>query len=175
VLGERSVLCAATGHQTNGEVGVSPKTGIIGDGALTIFGQGRGTRLDHRDRRRGMDRGRGQRDGYVKGTIRANRVELNSAAVVKGDIFHRTLVIEGSDASMKSARAIVCWNVQVAANVAKLAELVRSIRPVAPEFEGLFCRRREWRIKVLNEKDAFLFVISVCGKCNDARRFPLKR
>ena len=25
-------------------------------------------------------------DGYVKGTIHANRVELNSTAVVKGDI-----------------------------------------------------------------------------------------
>jgi len=46
--------------------------------------------------------------GYVKG---ANRVKLNSTAVVKGDIIHRTLVIEGSDASMKSARAIVRWNV----------------------------------------------------------------
>ena len=49
--------------------------------------------------------------GYVKGTIHANRVKLNSTAVVKGDIIHRTLVIEGSDASMKSARAIVRWNV----------------------------------------------------------------
>jgi len=49
--------------------------------------------------------------GYVKGTVHANRVNLNSTAVVKGDIFHRTLVIEGSDASMKSVRAIVRWNV----------------------------------------------------------------
>jgi cytoskeletal protein CcmA (bactofilin family) len=48
--------------------------------------------------------------GHVKGTIHANRVKLNSTAVVEGDIFHRTLVIEGSDASMKSARAIVRWN-----------------------------------------------------------------
>ena len=48
--------------------------------------------------------------GYVKGTVHANRVTLNSTAVVKGDIFHRTLAIEGSDASMKSARAIVLWN-----------------------------------------------------------------
>ena len=52
---------------------------------------------------------------------------------------------------------------RIAANVAKLAELVRSIRPVAPELEGLFCRRRKWRIKALNEEDAFLFVISICG------------
>ena len=49
--------------------------------------------------------------GYIKGAIYANRVKLNSTAVVKGDIFHRTLVIEGSDASMKSARAIVRWKV----------------------------------------------------------------
>ena len=32
--------------------------------------------------------------GYVKGTIHANRVKLNSTAVVEGDIFHRTLAIE---------------------------------------------------------------------------------
>jgi CRISPR/Cas system CSM-associated protein Csm4 (group 5 of RAMP superfamily) len=38
--------------------------------------------------------------GYVKDTVHADRVELNSAAVVNGDIFHRTLVIEGSDASL---------------------------------------------------------------------------
>ena len=32
--------------------------------------------------------------GYVKGTIHANRVKLNSTAVVEGDICHRTLAIE---------------------------------------------------------------------------------
>jgi len=32
--------------------------------------------------------------GHVKGTIHANRVKLNSTAVVEGDIFHRTLAIE---------------------------------------------------------------------------------
>ena len=32
--------------------------------------------------------------GYVKGTIHANRVKLNSTAIVEGDIFHRTLAIE---------------------------------------------------------------------------------
>ena len=32
--------------------------------------------------------------GHVKGTIRANRVKLDSTAVVEGDIFHRTLAIE---------------------------------------------------------------------------------
>ena len=34
--------------------------------------------------------------GHVKGTIHANRVKLNNAAVVEGDIFHRTLAIEES-------------------------------------------------------------------------------
>src|SRR5262249_59970250 len=32
--------------------------------------------------------------GRVKGTIRANRVRLNSTAIVEGDIFHRSLAIE---------------------------------------------------------------------------------
>jgi cytoskeletal protein CcmA (bactofilin family) len=32
--------------------------------------------------------------GAVKGTIHANRVKLNSTAVVEGDIFHRSLSIE---------------------------------------------------------------------------------
>jgi Polymer-forming cytoskeletal len=32
--------------------------------------------------------------GHVKGTIHANRVNLNSTAVVEGDFFHRTLAIE---------------------------------------------------------------------------------
>jgi len=32
--------------------------------------------------------------GRVKGTIHANRVKLNSTAVVEGDIFHGSLAIE---------------------------------------------------------------------------------
>ena len=32
--------------------------------------------------------------GQVKGTIHANRVRLNSTAVVEGNIFHRSLSIE---------------------------------------------------------------------------------
>ena len=32
--------------------------------------------------------------GLVRGTIHANRVKLNSTAVVEGDIFHRSLSIE---------------------------------------------------------------------------------
>jgi cytoskeletal protein CcmA (bactofilin family) len=33
-------------------------------------------------------------NGYVKGTVHANRVRLGGAGVVEGDIFHRTLAIE---------------------------------------------------------------------------------
>jgi cytoskeletal protein CcmA (bactofilin family) len=32
--------------------------------------------------------------GHVKGTVHANRVKLNSTAVVEEDIFYRTLAIE---------------------------------------------------------------------------------
>jgi cytoskeletal protein CcmA (bactofilin family) len=32
--------------------------------------------------------------GHLKGTVRANRVKVNSTGVVEGDIFHRTLAIE---------------------------------------------------------------------------------
>jgi cytoskeletal protein CcmA (bactofilin family) len=34
--------------------------------------------------------------GRVQGMIRANRVKLNSTAVVKGDVYHRSLAIEES-------------------------------------------------------------------------------
>jgi cytoskeletal protein CcmA (bactofilin family) len=33
-------------------------------------------------------------NGYVKGTVNANRVRLGGAGVVEGDIFHRTLAVE---------------------------------------------------------------------------------
>jgi len=91
---------------------------IIGHGALTIFGHvegevrastiviAQGAHIEGKVSAEELTIG-----GCVTGTIHANRVQLNSTAVVAGDIFHRTLVIEGSDASMKSARAIVRWNV----------------------------------------------------------------
>ena len=91
---------------------------IIGHGALTIFGHvegevrastiviAEGAHIEGKVSAEELTIG-----GYVKGTIHANRVKLNSTAVIEGDIVHRTLVIEGSDASMKSARAIVRWNV----------------------------------------------------------------
>jgi cytoskeletal protein CcmA (bactofilin family) len=98
--------------------GLSVVGKIIGDGALTIFGHvegevraptiviAEGAEIEGKVNAEELTVG-----GYVKGTIHANRVELNSTAVVKGDIFHRTLVIGGSDASLKSARTIVRWNV----------------------------------------------------------------
>ena len=90
---------------------------IIGNGALTIFGHlkgevrastiviAEGAQIEGKVSAEELTIG-----GYVKGIVHANRVNLNSTAVVKGDIVHRTLVIEGSDASMKSARAIVRWD-----------------------------------------------------------------
>src|SRR6516225_6017045 len=98
--------------------GLSVVGKITGDGALTIFGHvegevrastvviAEGAQIEGEVRAEELTIG-----GYVKGAVHANRVNLNSTAVVKGDIFHRTLVIEGSDASLKSARAIVRWNV----------------------------------------------------------------
>ena len=98
--------------------GLSVVGKIISDGALTIFGHvegevrastvviAQGARIEGEVSAEELTIG-----GYVKGAVHANRVNLNSTAVVKGDIFHRTLVIEGSDASLKSARAIVRWNV----------------------------------------------------------------
>ena len=88
---------------------------ILGPGVLTIFGHVEGeVRASTIVIAEGAQiEGRAEEltvGGYVKGTVHANRVTLNSTAVVKGDIFHRTLAIEGSDASMKSARAIVLWN-----------------------------------------------------------------
>jgi hypothetical protein len=97
--------------------GLSVVGKIIGHGALTIFGHvegevrastiviAEGAQIEGEVSAEELTIG-----GYVKGTIHANRVQLNSTAVVVGDIIHRTLVIEGSDASMKSARAIMRWN-----------------------------------------------------------------
>jgi cytoskeletal protein CcmA (bactofilin family) len=97
--------------------GLSVVGKIVGHGALTIFGHvegevrastiviAEGARIEGKVSAEELTVG-----GYVKGTLHANRVKLNSTAVVKGDIIHRTLEIEGSDASMKSARAIVRWN-----------------------------------------------------------------
>jgi len=97
--------------------GLSVVGKIIGNGALTIFGHvegevrastiviAEGAQMEGKVSAEELTVG-----GHVKGTLHANRVTLNSTAVIKGDIFHRTLVFEGSDASMKSARAIVLWN-----------------------------------------------------------------
>src|SRR5215475_10281217 len=57
---------------------------IVGQGKLAIFGQVEGDIVAQE-----LTIG-----GRVKGTIRANRVKLNSTAVVEGDIYHRSLAIE---------------------------------------------------------------------------------
>ena len=97
--------------------GISIVGKIVGNGALTIFGHvegevrastiviAEGAQIEGEVSAEELTVG-----GYVKGTLHANRVTVNSTAVVKGDIFHRILMIEGGDASIKSARAIVRWN-----------------------------------------------------------------
>ena len=115
---------ARTGDALQSEAASSISSGltivgkIIGHGALTIFGHvkgevrastiviAEGAQIEGEVSAEELTVG-----GYVKGILHANRVTVNSTAVVEGDIVHRTLVIEGSDASMKSARAIVRWNV----------------------------------------------------------------
>ena len=72
---------------------------IVGHGAVTIFWSRRGrslSRLYGCDCRRRTDGGRDRRRGIdnlaarSKVLLHANRVQLNSTAVVEGDIFHRT-------------------------------------------------------------------------------------
>jgi cytoskeletal protein CcmA (bactofilin family) len=81
---------------------------IIGRGALTIFG-----RVEGEVRASNVVIAEGAGDvvveeltvgGHLKGTIRANRVKINSTGVVEGDIFHRTLMIEESGRFEGSSR-----------------------------------------------------------------------
>ena len=74
---------------------------IVGHGALTIFGQVQGELrastiviAEGAQMKGGVVAEELTIGGYVKGTVHANRVKLNSTAVVEGDIFHRTLAIE---------------------------------------------------------------------------------
>ena len=120
--GSRNDRQARDGNAVQSEAASSIGSGlsivgkILGPGVLTIFGHvegevrastiviAEGAQIEGKVSAEELTVG-----GYVKGTVHAS-VTLNSTAVVKGDIFHRTLAIEGSDASMKSARAIVLWN-----------------------------------------------------------------
>src|ERR1700730_9168704 len=74
---------------------------IVGEGTVHVLGQVEGelraltVLIDEGAKLRWG--GRGQEltiGGTVKGTIHANRVKLNSTAVVEGDIFHQSLSIE---------------------------------------------------------------------------------
>jgi cytoskeletal protein CcmA (bactofilin family) len=74
---------------------------IIGRGALTIFGN-----VEGELRASTIVIAEGAQmvgdvvaedltvNGYVKGTVHANRVRLGGAGVVEGDVFHQTLAIE---------------------------------------------------------------------------------
>ena len=84
---------------------------IIGHGALTIFG-----RVEGEVRASNVVIAEGAQivgdvvaeevtvGGHLKGTIRANRVKINSTGVVESDIFHRTLMIEESGRFEGSSR-----------------------------------------------------------------------
>ena len=72
---------------------------IIGRGALTIFGRVEGEASNVVIAAGAEMLGDVVAEeltvgGHVKGTIRGNRVKLNSTGVVEGDIFHRTLAID---------------------------------------------------------------------------------
>jgi len=97
----RSSVASSTAPEVSSiSSGLSIVGKIIGHGALTIFGQVEG---ELRASTVVIAEGAQMEDvvaeeltigGHVKGTIHANRVKLNSTAVVEGDIFHRTLAIE---------------------------------------------------------------------------------
>ena len=52
--------------------------------------------------------------GMVKGTIHANRVKLNSTAVVEGDIFHRSLSLEENARFEGSEEVSMCRHLTAA-------------------------------------------------------------
>ena len=79
-----AVASQATPEVTSISTGVSIVGKIAAQGAVTIFGQVEGEIVADEL----------TISGHVKGTVHANRVKLNSTAVVEGDIFYRTLAIE---------------------------------------------------------------------------------
>src|SRR3974377_983927 len=97
----RAVASSAAPEVSSISSGLSIVGKIVGHGALTIFGHvegelsastvviAEGAQIEGEVSAEERTMG-----GYVKGTIHANRVKLNSTAVVEGDIFHRTLAIE---------------------------------------------------------------------------------
>ena len=92
-----AVASQATPEVTSISTGLSIVGKIVAQGAVTIFGQvgastvviAEGAQMEGDVVADELTIG-----GHVKGTVHANRVKLNSTAVVEGDIFHRTLAIE---------------------------------------------------------------------------------
>jgi cytoskeletal protein CcmA (bactofilin family) len=92
-----AVASQATPEVTSISTGLSIVGKIVAQGAVTIFGELRastvviaeGAQIEGDVVADELTIG-----GDVKGTVHANRVKLNSTAVVEGDIFHRTLAIE---------------------------------------------------------------------------------
>ena len=100
-MSRSAITSSATPEVSSISSGLSIVGKIVGDGAVTIFGQvegelrastvviAEGAQMEGDVVAEELTVG-----GHVKGTIHANRVKLNGTAVVEGDIFHRTLAIE---------------------------------------------------------------------------------
>ena len=92
-----AVASQATPEVTSISTGLSIVGKIVAQGAVTIFGELRASTVviaEGAQMEGDVVADELTIGGHVKGTVHANRVKLNSTAVVEGDIFHRTLAIE---------------------------------------------------------------------------------
>ena len=100
-MSRSAVTSSATPEVSSISSGLSIVGKIVGNGAVTIFGQVKGELrastvviAEGAQIEGGVSAEEMTIGGNVKGIIHANRVKLNSGAVVEGDIYHRTLTIE---------------------------------------------------------------------------------
>ena len=112
-MSRSAVTSSATSEVSSISSGLSIVGKIVGNGAVTIFGQVKGELrastvviAEGAQIEGGVSAEEITIGGNVKGIIHANRVKLNSGAVVEGDIYHRTLTIEeGARFEGKSRRS----------------------------------------------------------------------
>jgi cytoskeletal protein CcmA (bactofilin family) len=100
-MSRSAVTSSATPEVSSISSGLSIVGKIVGNGAVTVFGQVKGELrastvviAEGAQIEGGVSAEEMTIGGNVKGIIHANRVKLNSGAVVEGDIYHRTLTIE---------------------------------------------------------------------------------
>src|SRR5215472_11319060 len=100
-MSRSAVTSSAAPEVSSISSGLSIVGKIVGNGAVTIFGQVKGELrastvviAEGAQIEGGVSAEEMTIGGNVKGIIQANRVKLNSGAVVEGDIYHRTLTIE---------------------------------------------------------------------------------